>query len=141
MPASCWTTRGGSGDSRASLVRDGHAAEDLVQETWLAALRARPAEDRPLRPWLGNVLRNFARQRARRERIVAWNEEEPCEEPLPSAAALAERAELSARLVRAVLGLAEPYRSTVLLRFYEGLSSSEIARRKRLRAPERCAVG
>ena len=50
-----------------SLVHDPAAAEDLVQETWLAALRRPPMNDRPLRPWLGRVVRNFASERRRRD--------------------------------------------------------------------------
>ena len=119
-----------------SLVRDEHEAEDLVQETWLAALRSRPDEARTLRPWLGHVLRNFVRQRIRRDARCSdsGSAGESVDDLLPSAADLAERAELSARLVRAVLSLPEPQRSTVLLRYYEGLPSSEIARRQRLPA-------
>ena len=48
-----------------SLVGDGAAADDLVQETWVAALRRPPAEDRPVRPWLRRVLENAARFRWR----------------------------------------------------------------------------
>ena len=44
-----------------ALVRDADAADDLVQDTVVAALRAKPELDRGLRPWLGRVLRNAAR--------------------------------------------------------------------------------
>lgn len=117
-----------------SLVRDVHVADDLVQETWLAALRARPDDDRPLRPWLARVLRNFAVQRNRRERRAPFEPREVDPEPddLPSPEELLERAEQAARLVRAITALDEPYRSTVLLRYHEGLRSSEIARRQKL---------
>jgi DNA-directed RNA polymerase specialized sigma24 family protein len=37
----------------------GEDAEDLVQATYLAALRSPPAGDRPLRPWLGRVRRHL----------------------------------------------------------------------------------
>lgn len=42
------------------LVQGEARADDLVQETWLAALRAAPRGG-PLRPWLARVARNFAR--------------------------------------------------------------------------------
>src|SRR5258705_13091820 len=45
-----------------SLVRDDSVAEDLVQETWIAALEGAPADGGRLRPWLARVVRNFARQ-------------------------------------------------------------------------------
>ena len=45
-----------------SLVLDDHRADDLVQETWLAALRNPPRSGNTVRGWLGTVVRNFARQ-------------------------------------------------------------------------------
>ncbi|MCP3917733.1 MAG: sigma-70 family RNA polymerase sigma factor [bacterium] len=108
------------------LVGDAHA-DDLVQETWLAALRTRPRTDRSLRPWLARVVRNFARQHARGARSAEQLTESSA--PLPSAAELAERAEAQATLVRAVLALDEPQRSTVLLRYFEGMTSEQIASR------------
>jgi DNA-directed RNA polymerase specialized sigma24 family protein len=47
------------------LVHASGAADDLVQDTWVAALRARPDRAQPLRPWLAEVLRNLVRNRAR----------------------------------------------------------------------------
>ena len=47
------------------LVRDASAADDLVQETWLAYLKTNPDSDRPLRPWFARVLRNGAALRHR----------------------------------------------------------------------------
>lgn len=111
------------------LARDASAAEDLTQETWLAYLRARPDSSRPLRPWLAKVLRNTAGLRARRSANRAAREAETArQEALPGADALVERAEAQQLVARAVLALAEPYRSTLLLRYYEGLSPSAIAR-------------
>src|SRR5437762_5987463 len=52
----------------SGLARDlvrGDVADDVVQETWVAALRTPPEPGRPPRPWLASVLRNFVRQRAR----------------------------------------------------------------------------
>ena len=63
-----------------NLVRDAHLAEDLVQDTWLTAMKLPPADDqaRGLRRWLAAVLRNRARselrarrRRAERERAAA----------------------------------------------------------------------
>jgi DNA-directed RNA polymerase specialized sigma24 family protein len=47
------------------LVDEAAAADDVVQETWMSLLRARPDMTRPLRPWLHSVLRNAARMRWR----------------------------------------------------------------------------
>ena len=115
------------------LVRDAAQADDLVQETFLAALQRRPQGDRSLRPWLGQVLRHQAAlwrrgEAHRRER--ERERERPCAEGLPSSDELLERAELHGAIVQALTRLREPYRSVVLLRFYEGYEPSEIARRQ-----------
>jgi RNA polymerase sigma-70 factor (ECF subfamily) len=113
-----------------SLVSDPAAADDLVQETWLAALQHPPSADRPLRPWLRKVLENFARMRSRgegartaRERASASSEAQAAD------ADLVDRVEEQRFLAREVLKLEEPFRATLVLRFYEGLSSVEIAKR------------
>ncbi|MEQ1893485.1 MAG: sigma-70 family RNA polymerase sigma factor, partial [Planctomycetota bacterium] len=113
-----------------SLAGEVHLADDLVQEAWVAALERPPSPDRPLRGWLATILRRRASDlgrerggRERRERSVARDE------ALPSAHELVERAALQRTLVEAVLELDEPFRSTVLLRFFEGLAPREIARR------------
>ena len=113
-----------------SLVEDASTADDLAQDTLLAALRSSPSASRPLRPWLAAVLRKqlalwkrSRANRAQREHSAA------AEEELPSASELVERAEMQRRLEDAVLALDHPYRSVLLLRYYEGLSAAEIARR------------
>jgi len=112
-----------------ALARDPDAADELVQDTWLAALRRPPSTDRSLRPWLGAVMRNFARQRLRvRAHSEASSE---LRSELPSPQTLAERVELQQLVVRLVLDLPQPLKTTVLLRYFEGLEPAEIARRTR----------
>src|SRR5262245_10013030 len=114
------------------LVRDEAERDDLVQEAWLAALRRGTAPADPRR-WLGAVLRKrwrFARRSAGRR--GAREQEASRPESQPSAAELAGEAELQRELVGAVLALTEPARSTVLLRYFGGLSSRAIARREGL---------
>lgn len=113
------------------LVQDASAADDLVQETWLAALSSPPDTTLPVRPWLAGVARKLALlkrrgdgRRARRNAIAARPE------GLPSAADLVAEVDLKHSLSQLVLALAEPVRTTVLLRYHEGLSSAEIARRQ-----------
>jgi len=114
-----------------SLVADAATADDVVQETWLAALRHRPRSDRPLRPWLARVLRRqIALWQRRQRRTVVDLEREPVESL--SAGDLVARAETQRRLAEHVLALDEPYRSAILLRYFEGSSASEIARRRGL---------
>lgn len=112
------------------LVRDEHAADDLTQDTLLAALESRPRGEGSLRPWLARVLRNRVTERFRRGAALARRESEASrDEALPSSDELVARGELQRRLVEAVLGLDEPGRTLVLLRYYEGLEPTEIARR------------
>ena len=56
------------------LVRDESAADDLVQDTWIAALR-RPPSEGPLRPWLARVLTNAWRMSERGSRRRRTREE------------------------------------------------------------------
>ena len=110
-----------------ALVGDEHLVEDVVQETWLAAVRRPP---RVLSAaWIGTVAANAARKlrrgdsrRVAREATVAVPQEE-------AAFWRPEQQAILREVVDAVLALDEPYRSTVLLRFYEGLPPREIAAR------------
>ncbi|MFT3698500.1 MAG: sigma-70 family RNA polymerase sigma factor [Kofleriaceae bacterium] len=114
-----------------ALVRNSDEADELSQETWTAALARPPREAGPLRPWLGGVARNLARMRARTSGRRA-RREEASERPevSPSPEELVARAEMQQQVARRVLDLDEPFRSTLLLRYYEGCSAAEIARRQ-----------
>jgi len=112
------------------LIHDADLAADVAQQTMTAALEHPPSEEKPLTAWLVVVARNFARRIGRRsaqrlvkERTVALADSAPSTEEV------VEREEIRSRVVDAVLGLAEPYRSTLLLRFYEDLPLREVARR------------
>lgn len=112
------------------LVDDRAALEDLVQDTWVSALRGPWPRGGGLRPWLARVMRNTLFQRSRRERARLAREarvEIPAE--TPGAGTVVERTQNQQLLVDAVLSLDEPLRSTVLLRYFDGLSSAAIARR------------
>ncbi len=114
-----------------ALVRDPDDADELAQETWEAALSRPPRESGPLRPWLAGVARNLARMRARSSRRRARREESAVgPEPASSPDELIARVEMQQEVVRRVLDLDEPFRSTLLLRYYEGCSAAEIARRQ-----------
>jgi len=113
------------------ILRDPDSADDVVQETWLAALRRAPEDSSRLASWLARVARNFAGKRIRGEARRAEHERlAPEREPAPSPADLFERAALHREIVEAVLALDEPYRAAILLRYFEELSPRAIARRE-----------
>ncbi|MCZ6793745.1 MAG: RNA polymerase sigma factor, partial [Planctomycetota bacterium] len=121
------------------LVGDPDDADDVLQDTWVAAVSTRPATVRvhPSR-WLTGVLRRVAARvhrdratRVRHERVAV--EASSVSDPTPTQ--LLERAEVQRVLLETVLALDEPYRSTILLRFFEDIAPREIARRYRLAVP------
>lgn len=112
-----------------SLLLDRDEVEDVSQEALLAALEAR-SDEPPGRGWLRRVTRNLGvteirrkSRRRRREEAVARGSASTS----PSADVAAARNETLGRVVQAVLALEEPYRSTVIQRYYERLSCREIA--------------
>lgn len=114
-----------------SLVLDDAEADDLVQETWLQALSRDREGLRDPRAWLAGVARNVARNRGRsrtarraRERAAARSEAEPS--PLDGQVVL----ERQRALLDRVEALDEPYRSTLLARYFEGLAPRAIAGRE-----------
>ncbi len=113
------------------MVADPQAADDLEQEAWVAALEHPPADARNPRGWLARVLRNAARQRGRGEKRRRVRElRVPAREAAAPAGELVERLAAHQRLVQAVWDLEEPYRGTVLLRFFEELSLKDVAKRQ-----------
>jgi RNA polymerase sigma factor (sigma-70 family) len=113
-----------------SLVFDQARVDDVVQETWMAALGRGPRAARDTRAWLGGILRNVVRQQARGERRRRQREEAAARpERDESGTDLVAKAEWLRTLVDAVLELREPYRSTVLAVDLDGESAADLARR------------
>ena len=115
-----------------NLVRDPVGADDVAQETLLAALASPPkdaADARHLRAWLGRVAFNLAhlstrrtmRRRAREERVARA-------ERTDSTADRVIRGSVLEKVVDAVAELPEPYRTAVRLHYFEGRSTAAIAR-------------
>ena len=107
-------------------------AEDVLQETWLAAIRRPPrALDEPgLRAWLAAVVRNLARlghrgeaHRMERERARARSE------VLPSVEDSVLRAARQKALMDAVMSLEPGQRDVVVLRYFDDLPPRAIAER------------
>lgn len=116
----------------ASLVRDPESADDLVQDTWVAALRSPPRDERNLRPFLARVLQRLAARRwTLRDREPARRDvDELAGGPLgASGDELAERLDAQRALLEELRALAEPYRETLILHYHSGLPLVEIARR------------
>ncbi len=115
------------------LVRSREEAEDLAQDTYLAAFRAWTEHRRPQRvePWLATICLNLARSRYR-----SWSRR-PAEVGLEEGVAVAgaddpEGAALSAldrdALHRAMWSLPEEQRVAITLVDLAGLSTAEAAR-------------
>jgi RNA polymerase sigma-70 factor (ECF subfamily) len=102
-------------------------SEDLVQETFLRALRYRRAvdPDRPLRPWLTTMLRRLWQGRARREAEL-----DPRRHAQPLARgpeADARQHELVSRLLAVLAPMPAKKREAVVLRVLAGMTHGEIA--------------
>ena len=113
------------------LAHDRADADDMVQETWLAALRATPEARESMRPWLSRVLHN-ARRKLWREGTRRRNREIGASDLLDgqevaSTDTMLARLELQRMVGGMVRDLDEPYRTTLLLRFYEGRTPADIA--------------
>jgi len=114
-----------------ALLGDEHAAEDVLQDTWVAALEGPGGMcDRPA-GWLHGVTRKLALKRRRgegrraaRERLVSRPERVAAVDE-----GIAER-EVLRSVVEAVLGLDEPYQSVVVMRYYQDLPPRAIAERQ-----------
>jgi RNA polymerase sigma factor (sigma-70 family) len=109
------------------LARDPDVADDLVQDACAAALRQQQPPN-SWRAWLTTVVQNLmaARRRddRRRPRLQSLSEADAVCQGQGSV----QRAADQQRLAAAVMELDEPYRSTVLLRFFDGFPPRRIAR-------------
>ncbi|MEZ6195150.1 MAG: sigma-70 family RNA polymerase sigma factor [Planctomycetota bacterium] len=111
---------------RAARALDREAAEDLIQEVWLVAVR-RIRDFDPERgtfgAWLGGILRGAAANRRRRR--VEAGIEDPDALPEP-----ASNADPDAEGVETLLEAMVPeYREVLVARYGDGLPTGEIARR------------
>ena len=113
------------------LTGDRETAADLTQETFVSAyqsIHTFRGNSRP-RTWLYGVAlncnRNWRRSAARREPEVELDDNLP--DPEPTAEQLAVLKERNELVSDAVRRLPEPYRSTVAMRYFAGLSTAEVA--------------
>ncbi len=119
------------------LTGDPDAARDLAQDAVLRCLRAldRFHPDRPLAPWVAQIVRNLIRDAARRQRV---RRVEPLHrtsddvvlepvDPTPDPEARARRHQLQRLVWQCLAALDETQREIIVLRDFEGLAYDDIA--------------
>jgi RNA polymerase sigma factor (sigma-70 family) len=116
------------------LMRGDDEADDLLQEAWMSAAKGPGPSRATPRTWLAGVMHILARRHARaagrrRQREGEAAADVAAQDDGVLADDLLARVETQRQLAETLLALDEPYRKTVLLRYYEGLSAAEIARR------------
>lgn len=110
-----------------ALVADPARADDLAQEAFAVALATPPAHAGNLRAWFARLLRNLRRTSARADaRRAARERGSGRRRVAPAAADVAAELEVQKRIVQAVLDLDEPFRTVIVLRFFRGLTPTEI---------------
>jgi RNA polymerase sigma factor (sigma-70 family) len=125
------------------LVGEGAAADDLAQDVLVAALDRRPGlEGSRLRGWLHTVARRLAlRTRERRwmrehvERATAPRDDADRAADLAADRDAERRVELLRELSAALGELEAADRTALMLRYFDGLSSAELARQLGLAEP------
>lgn len=111
------------------IARTEADADDLEQGVITVALSYRLDSVRTPRAWLSRVARNLATRTGRSDRARSAREEAIRHVGAAQATDQAvANTEVFALLSRLVLALDEPYRSTLILRFYQDLTPAQIAR-------------
>ncbi len=112
------------------LVGDAAGGDDLAQQVLVRSLENPPARGGSLHGWLTTMTRRIWSNQRREERSRRTRERSAARrEHAPSTADVLAAESVRRTVVRAVLALDEPFREAVLLRYYEGLSSPQIAQR------------
>ncbi|HEX6813387.1 MAG TPA: sigma-70 family RNA polymerase sigma factor, partial [Planctomycetota bacterium] len=111
------------------LLGDRHAAEDLVQHTFVVAIEQASSFDRSRRvlPWLCGILTNRALHLRRQSKQRAASEGRAAADRAVDPAAEAGAREAEALVAAAVRSLDEPYRQVLLLHLVHELAPKDIA--------------
>ncbi len=115
------------------LVVGTASADDLVQDTWVAALRNPPRQAHSLRAWLSKVARRLARANDQVPDVRKYGS--MAHEDSPAADDVVARIQQERLLAKLVVELEEPYRRVILQRFYQGLDAARIARTEGIPQP------
>ncbi len=121
------------GESMSRLARglldDPTLAEDVVQHAFVSALENPPHSRRLLPAWLHRVVRNRAIDEGRMESRRRERERAAARQRSETEQDVERQLDVQQRCFDAVRSLREPYRTAIVLRFYEGLPPRKIARR------------
>jgi len=111
------------------FARSNALADDLIQDTYVTALRNAPPEGQ-LRPWLRAVMRKLAwgEQRSELRRIQREEGFSLTAPTLTLPEPLLDQGFNRERLTEALASLPEPFHSTIVQRFFKGRSCADIAR-------------
>lgn len=113
-----------------ALLHDDDAADDVVQETWFAAMRRPPRAGFEAGAWLRGIARNVIRHLRRGDARRSAREAGAARpDRSPGSAEVVTKIERLREVLEAVSGLREPIRETVALRYLDGLMPREIAER------------
>lgn len=116
-----------------ALLRDADSAEDLTHQTFTRALENPPRHGSNIKGWLRRILQN---QLARNFRTTARQQKRELEayrrqmERVSAATPdeLVAKAEADSKITEALLELEEPYRTVLLLHYYQNARIADIAR-------------
>lgn len=111
------------------LVSDAAAADDLVQDAWVAFLEAPKESIRHLGRWMRSVMRHGAIRDSRRANLQRDRELLAVDSTEPVELEVGQWRSSAHRLIDAVAELEEPYRATLRARYFEELSVEEVAGR------------
>ncbi len=111
-----------------SLLRDRSRADDVVQDAWVAALRAPPQDPKRIRAWLARVIRNRVIAMYRYDHLRT--NEDFVEEPRDGrqdVVGAVERTEQTRLVTAMVFDLPDPYRDVLALRYIDDLPAKAVA--------------
>jgi RNA polymerase sigma-70 factor (ECF subfamily) len=117
--------------SACLLCGDATEAQDLVQETFVQALKSahRFRGESAVYTWLYGILLNLCRRSYRKGKRLVYDEERVLEATVqPGPADGMDQGFYSANLARAIQELSPEHREVIVLRYYENLKIAEIAR-------------
>jgi RNA polymerase sigma-70 factor (ECF subfamily) len=113
-------------------------AQDLVQETFLEAIRSahRFQQRSAIYTWLYSILLNLSRHYHRKQKRIIFDNDAGAEETAPTAETVSplDAGTAASALQAALRTLSAAHREVIALRYYEGLKIHEIARQLGLSA-------